>query len=257
MIKAVLIDDEPEARADLRALLQPHAAGVQVVAEAETLDAAEALLARDDYDLVFLDVQLRGGTGFDLVPRVRPEARVVFVTAHDAYALRAFEVNALDYLLKPIAPERLAASLERVAAHFAHSASPDKGIAGAEGELAAGPLRPGDTVFLRSGGHGRFVRLSGISAIEADENYSVACLADGARLMLRRTLKSWEDVLPESLFMRVHRTAIVNLGCVVRFERDREERTLLFLEGMAEPVNASRKLWPELQGRLEQRRRAM
>src|SRR5688572_22135523 len=111
-IRALLIDDEPPARIVLRTLLAPHP--VEIVGEAGTLRAARELLARHDYTLVFLDIQLRGGTGFDLVPAVRPGAEIVFVTAHDEHALRAFEVNALDYLLKPIKPERLAASITRL-----------------------------------------------------------------------------------------------------------------------------------------------
>lgn len=255
MLRALLIDDEPAARADLQQLLAEHAADVEIVAEAETMDDAEAALARADYDVVFLDVQLRGGTGFDLVPHVRPEARVVFVTAHDAFAVRAFEVNALDYLLKPIAPERLAESLARVALACANAAPTEPAETPDAGQAA--PLRPSDSVYLRHNLRGRFVPLRQISAIEAEQNYSAARLADGSRLLLRRTLKSWEDVLPATHFMRVHRTAIVNLERVARYERDREEHTLLFVEGVAEPLGAARKLWPELHARLGQLRRVV
>src|SRR2546423_10649622 len=113
MLRALLIDDEPPARADLRERLAAHPR-VTIVDEAGTLARARALLACDDYDLVFLDIQLRGGSGFDLVPDVRPEARIVFVTAFNDHAVRAFDVNALDYLLKPVQPARLAASLARL-----------------------------------------------------------------------------------------------------------------------------------------------
>jgi two-component system LytT family response regulator len=254
MLRALLIDDETDARADLRFALEPHAEGVTIVGEAGKIAEAQQRLAAHDYDLVFLDVQLRGGTGFDLVRHVRPEARIVFVTAHDNYALRAFEVNALDYLLKPISPERLAESLQRVSKAFA-SAQHDTD--GATEEATGVPLRPGDVVYRRTGMQGRFVPLNQISAIEAEQNYSVAHLGDGTHMLLRRTLKSWEDLLPASHFMRVHRTAIVNLGCVTRYERDREERTLLFLAGVSEPVAVSRKLWTELQEKLGSLRRTI
>jgi two-component system LytT family response regulator len=251
MLRALLIDDEADARADLRLSLAAHAAEVTIAGEAATLDAAEAALAQPDYDVVFLDVQLRGGTGFDLVPRIRPEARIVFVTAHDSYALRAFEVNALDYLLKPIAPERLALAMQRLAAvrTRVERRDPDDG--------AGVVLRPDDVVYLRTGMQGRFVPLNDIALIEAEQNYSVARLADGSRLLLRRTMKSWADILPASHFMRVHRTAIVNLARVARYARDREERTLLSLPGVPEPVPVTRKLWPELQEKFLQLRRAL
>lgn len=256
MLRALLIDDEPDARADLRLSLAAHAAEMQVSAEAETMNEAETLLAQPDYDVVFLDVQLRGGTAFDLVPLIRPEARIVFVTAHDSYALRAFEVNALDYLLKPIAPERLAEAVRRTVAAHAGANPP-----GAEAEADDGRtpplLRPGDVVYLRTGTHGRFVTLPQISAIEAEQNYTAVRLADGARLLVRRTLKSWEDILPSTHFMRVHRTVVVNLERIDRYQRDREERTLLFVRGVGEPVPATRKLWTELQARLEQLRRVI
>ena len=254
MLRALLIDDEPDARADARHLLAAHADYVTVVGEAGRIDEIERLLARDDYDVVLLDVQLRGATGFDLVPRVRPEARIVFVTAYDRYAVRAFEVNALDYLLKPVSPERLAGSLQRVRAELATARRDDDAPAD---ENRGGPLRPGDIVYLRTGTRGRFVPLHQITVIEAEQNYCVAHLGDGSRMVLRRTLTSWEDVLPATHFMRVHRTAIVNLARVTRYERDREERTLLFVEGRAEPALATRKLWPELQARLQQLRRVV
>jgi len=252
-MRALLIDDEPNARADLRLSLSAHAAELTIVGEAETLDQAETALAQTNYDVVFLDVQLRGGTGFDLVPRIRPEARIVFVTAYDAYALRAFEVNALDYLLKPIAPERLAVAVQRLIAAKAAAEGRERELDDTAGVV----LRPTDVIYLRTGLQGRFVPLNDLSLVEAEQNYSVARLADGSRLLLRRTMKSWEDILPVSHFMRVHRTAIVNLARVTRYERDREERTLLSVAGVKEPVPATRKLWPELQEKFQQLRRVM
>jgi two-component system, LytTR family, response regulator len=255
MLRALLIDDEPDARADLRQLLAMHATDVAIIGEAETMDEAEAVLTRPDYDVVFLDVQLRGGTAFDLVPRIRPEARIVFVTAHDVYALRAFDVNALDYLLKPIAPERLARAVGRSVAALAR-VNPRE-TENDDDDAPRAPFRSDDIVYLRTGTHGRFVALAQLGMIEAEQNYTAVRLTDGARLLVRRTLKSWEDSLPGTHFMRVHRTAIVNLDRVTRYERAREERTLLFVEGANEPVAVARKVWPDLQARLEHLRRVV
>ena len=241
MLRALLIEDEATARADLRAKLAAHPE-VAIVGEAATLRSARALLAREDYDLVFLDIQLIGGNSFELVPDVRPGARIVFVTAYDAFALRAFEVNALDYLLKPVAPPRLAAALLRLQAP---ASVPEAGP-----DAAAGALRLGDSVYLRDGPRARFATVGEISLIVAADNYSEVLLRDGTRLLLRKSLKTWEDALPASHFMRVHRTAIANLARVVRYERDRDEHTQLFLEGAAEPVVASRYRWTDLRDRL-------
>lgn len=242
-MKAVLIDDEAHARADLRANLAAHPP-VTIVGEAATVRSARALLGSADYDVVFLDVQLIGGDSFELVPDIRPGAKVIFVTGHDRYALRAFEVNALDYLLKPVDGERLAESLRRVAATRAATEDDDA-------TLPSIPLRPDDAVYLRSGLRARFAALADITLMAACENYSEIVLADGARVFLRRSLKAWEQMLPATHFMRVHRTQIVNLARVVRYERDDDERTRLFLDGVSEPVLASRRLWSGLRARLE------
>jgi two-component system LytT family response regulator len=233
--QALLIDDESTARADLRAKLAVHPE-VAILAEAATVRSARELLARTGYDLVFLDIQLVGGSAFDLVSDVRPGARIIFVTAHDTYALRAFEINALDYLLKPVAPARL-----------------DE--AGPEGPPTPA-LRLDDTVYLRSGLRARFAPVADISVIAAHDNYSEVQLADGEKVFLRKSLKAWEDALPASHFMRVHRTLIVNLSRVTRYQRDGDERTLLYVAGATGPVSASRDRWVELRERLGAMRRA-
>ena len=238
MLRTLIIDDEPAARDDLRRLLAAHAE-VAIAGEAGRLAAAEELLRTADYDLVFLDVELRGGTGFDLLPHVRPEARIVFVTAHAHYAVRAFEVNALDYLLKPIVAARLEAALLRVATNPGEPAP------------AAGSLIPTDLVHVKIGnGTTRFVALADIVAIESEENYSEARLGNGTRLLVRRTLKSWADMLPAGQFVRVHRTTIVNLSRYRGSDRQTEQTTLLHLDGLAEPVRASFRYLPDLRVRL-------
>lgn len=125
MVHAVLIDDEASARADLREKLRAHP-DVVIVGEAATLAAARALLVSADYQLVICDVQLIGGLSFDLIPTVRPGACIVFATAHEHYAVRAFESHAVDYLLKPIVPSRLADALHRVTDSLAFRTTPPK-----------------------------------------------------------------------------------------------------------------------------------
>lgn len=242
MPTAVLIDDEATARADLRAKLAEHPE-VTLVGEAATVRNARELLRTAEYTLVFLDVQLIGGDAFDLVTDVRRDARIIFVTGYDDYALRAFEVNALDYLLKPIAPARLAEALRRLPTATGETAVSSGG---------AVALRPDDRVYLRAGLTARFATVSEISVITASDNYSEVILSDGDRLFVRRSLKEWENLLPNTHFMRVHRTGIVNLARVVKYERDRDEHTQLFLEGASKPVAASRDRWTELRTRLEQ-----
>lgn len=245
MNRALLIDDEPPARDILRALLADHPA-ITIAAEAGTLQTARTALARDDYDLVFLDIQLRGGTGFDLVPHVRPGARIIFVTAYDQHALRAFQVNALDYLLKPVDPARLAESLRRVASPSAvdhQRATPSSSLVAPDAPLASPPppLNVADRVLVKLGaGNERFLPLADIRTISSAENYSELLVgADGERLFVRKTMKAWEEILPAAQFVRVHRQTIVNVQHVRDVDRVSEATLHLRVHGLTEPVHAS------------------
>jgi two-component system LytT family response regulator len=237
MRRALLIDDEPPARADLRERLSAHDT-ITVVGEAGTIGQARSLLAGENYDLVFLDIQLRGGTGFDLVPGIRPGAAVIFVTAFDQHALRAFEVNALDYLLKPVTTERLAASVARLER---------------PGEAAAATppaFCPDDKAMLRTPHGDRFVPVTEISAVFSNENYSDVHLRTGEHYLTRRTLKAWEDSLPVSFFRRVHRQALVNLRWIEGHRRDTRETAELRLTGVRSSVPVSRAFLADLRPHL-------
>ncbi len=241
MKRVLIIDDEAPARAALRGLLREHP-NITLTGEAETVDEAVSRLRAGDYDFVFLDIQLGGATAFDLLPWVRPQVHVVFVTAFDHYAIRAFEINALDYLLKPVGADRLAVALRRMKALAPEPPALPPPIA---------PLKPDDLVYLKTGtGTTRFVCLTSLAAIEAEDNYSTVYLGDGSRLFVRRSMKAWEDALPSTHFVRVHRSSIVNLVRYRGSDRESDETTLLHLEGLAEPVRASFRYLPELRARL-------
>jgi two-component system LytT family response regulator len=203
------------------------------------MNNARALLAAGDYDLVFLDIQLLGGLGFDHVPQVREQAKIVFVSAHDGYAIRAFEVNALDYLLKPATPARLAATLRRLDGEASR------------GSATATPFRTDDLVLLKVAPAGRrFVRAAEIVVINSCENYSEVRLVGGDHVMVRRTMKAWEELLPATHFLRVHRNHIVNVALVDRFEPQSEDTALLFVKGLAEPLRARRDVGAAIEERL-------
>lgn len=238
MARVLIIDDEPGARAELRWHLDAHP-GHTVAGEAATFDQAVALLRTAQYDLVLLDIQLVGGTGFDVLPHVAPGARVIFVTAYDRHAVRAFEVNALDYLLKPVASARFAAALAR----FAGLAPPPA--------AAPAPLRLEDRVLLRlDSAHERFVGLADIRSVTSCENYTEVFLVSGERLLVRRTMKSWDDVLPPEHFGRVHRTVIVALAHIERIARINRAAFEVHLRGQSEPLPVSYRLVPELRAKL-------
>jgi two-component system LytT family response regulator len=229
---ANIVDDERLARRELRAMLEEaHASTVRVVAEAESVRTAAELMRTCDADVVFLDVQLAGESGLDLLPLIDASVAVVFVTAFDQYAVRAFEVNALDYLLKPVAPARLARAVERLD-------KPNDGLV----SLSTVPkLDYQDRLFLRLDDRMGFVKVADIVSIVSDGDYSVVRLVGGRTHRARKSLREWAARLPENGFARVHRSTIVNLEFVERVEEWSHFSYRLYLRGAAEPVTMSRR----------------
>ena len=211
-------------------LEEAHASAVRVVGEAESVRTAAELVRTCDADVVFLDVQLAGESGLELLPLIDPAVAVVFVTAFDQYAVRAFEVNALDYLLKPVAPARLAVAVERLGAPNDQPAS----------QLVA-KLSPDDRLFVRLDDRMAFVKVADIVSIIADGDYSVLRLATGRTHRARKSLRDWTARLPENTFARVHRSTIVNLEYVERVEDWSHFSYRLYLRGLTEPVAMSRR----------------
>lgn len=235
-IRTLIIEDNAAARAGLRERLKAHPE-IAIVGEAGTVGRARTLFALNDYDLIFLDVRLRGGIGFDLVRHASPAARIIFVTAFDEYAIRAFEVNALDYLLKPVTPERLASALSRLA--------PD--------QTGSGPprLQRDDLVHLKTDTGSHFVSVRTITVILAELNYTLVHLETGMRHLVRRSLQSWEDQLDRDVLVRAGRDVLVNLDHVTLHEAGENKCGLLHVTGHRDPVHVSRRHWPLIRARLQ------
>jgi len=219
-LRTLLVDDERLARKGLRSLLAAHSE-ITIVAEAATIAEAADQIARQPIDLIFLDVQMPPGVGFDLLPSLpsTPRPAIIFVTAHERYAVRAFEVEAFDYLLKPVAPDRLAAAIQRV---LGRSSAPPFPLA---------PSQPaGAMLLLRDRRHVRRIALTDIAAVEADGHYSRVYLANEPPMHIQRGIATWADQLPAPQFLRVDRSLIVNLARVHSLEvrsRDVAELTLV------------------------------
>ncbi len=228
--RAVIVDDERLARRELRTLLEAaHGAAVQVVGEAATLDEAARLIEALDADLVFLDISMGRESGLTLVPLIDPGVAVVFVTAHDAHAVEAFELNALDYLLKPVEPARLARTIERL-----H----DRATA----EAPVRRLMTADRLYLRVGGHRAFVPVQDILAIAAAGDHSLVHLRGvGEVVRHARSLREWEERLPERGFVRIHRSTIINLAHVARVDEWSHGSSQVHLHGVATPFAMSRR----------------
>ncbi|MBN8710207.1 MAG: hypothetical protein BGO12_19950 [Verrucomicrobia bacterium 61-8] len=196
--RALIVDDEDDARAKLRKLLALHPE-VEIVGEADNVIEAIAQFHAHRPNLIFLDVQMPKRDGFSLLPELRPAPDIIFVTAYDTFAVKAFEVNAADFLLKPISAERLALAL----AQFDRR-TPRK----------AKPFARDDRVFLYSDLEVRVVLATDITHIEAEGNYCRVHMANKESLLVRRAMTEWKRLLPERYFLRVNRSTLINLYAV-------------------------------------------
>lgn len=203
--KTVIVDDERLARREMRRLLADFDR-IEVAGEAENLSQAIDLIEAEKPQLVFLDIQLSNENGFDLLEKTARNFKLIFVTAFDAYAIRAFEVNALDYLLKPVNPERLAKAIARL--------SEEKNAEKRE----ARPLEFDDRIFLELGARSVFLKVCDISHINAAGDYTEIFTIDKRRLLVEKSLREWETRLPEKYFLRIHRATIINLEEIEEIE---------------------------------------
>lgn len=219
-LRTLIVDDERLARRELRRLLGPHDA-VEIVAEASHADAAEAALREHAPNLLLLDVQMPGDSGLELLERLDAVPHVIFVTAYDEYAIRAFEVSALDYLVKPVEPERLADALETAQERVAATAAQ----AGADHDPAGTPRRltAEDQVFVKDGRRCWFVQLAEVRLFEAAGNYT-RLYFNGEEPLIHRSLSYLEERLDPDRFFRASRQHIVNLRWVDRMTRDTKGR---------------------------------
>jgi len=211
-LRTLVVDDEALARERLTTLLAAHL-DVCVIGECASGEEAVDAIAAESPDLVFLDVQMPGGNGFDVVAGMGPERApaVIFATAYDEFALRAFDANAVDYLLKPIGEERLAEALQRVRRRLGAGVAPavNPGLLALLQQLGEAPAYR--TRFaVRAGERFHVVRAADITWIEAADNYVRLHVSGGSHL-LRATVREMEGMLDPRRFLRIHRSIIVNV----------------------------------------------
>jgi two-component system, LytTR family, response regulator len=235
-IRALLVDDEPLARSNLKFLLRQDPA-IEAIAEAGSGAEAVAEIRSTRPDLVFLDVQMPECGGFDVVEMLKADGAlpvIVFVTAYDEYALRAFDAGALDYLLKPFDDSRFALALQRAKERLA----------------AREPALEMPRLTVRSAGHEIYVRIPDIDWVEAADYY--VCLHVGVKShLLRRSMAELERDLDPHIFCRIHRSTIVNLRRVRALEVDGAGEYEVILEG-GQKLRLSRRFRKDLQSRMRE-----
>jgi two-component system LytT family response regulator len=225
---ALIVDDERLARRELAYLLRQHPE-IEIAGEAASVAQAVEAIQRLHPDLVFLDIQMPGESGFELFERTRLTSRVIFVTAHDEFALRAFEVNALDYLMKPVKPQRLRQTVERFLEREP------------AGTPAASRLTLSDSIFLAIDDTPRFVRLTSVVCILAEGDYTRLVGVNGPIGMVLKPMKEWERLLPERHFCRIQRSTIINCEHVLRFEPGLNGAYLVHMKCVERPLAMSRR----------------
>jgi two-component system, LytTR family, response regulator len=227
-IKAIIIDDERPARKELMFLLKPFPE-IEIAGESENIEQAVDLINTEKPDVVFLDIQLAGENGFDLLDKVSITFKLIFVTAYDEYAIRAFEVNATDYLLKPVDPLRLEQSINRI---FGTPLAPLSKVK---------TFEYSDSIYVKlSCNTAKFIKLNSVATITSIGNYTRLHVKDGRNYTVLKTLKQWEEELPKKHFIRIHRSSIVNIEYINRMEKYSGIYYRIHLQGIDEPMEVSR-----------------
>jgi two-component system, LytTR family, response regulator len=229
-MKAVIIDDERLARQELKSLLSAYPE-IQIVGEANNVETAIESIKLLKPDVIFLDIQMPGKNGFELLEEISGVPEVVFVTAYDEYAIRAFEVNALDYLLKPVQSSRLAETVKKILNK--------ESIEKSETKEQTLPLNDNDQVFVKDGEKCWFVKLSDVRLFESEGNY-VRIYFDKNRPLILRSLNNLDERLNNRTFFRASRKHIINLKWVETIENWFNGGLMVKLRG-GEQVEISRR----------------
>ncbi|MEO9476853.1 MAG: response regulator [Cyclobacteriaceae bacterium] len=226
-MKALIVDDERLARKELTTLLADHK-DIEIVGEAANVDEALTQITKLNPDLIFLDIQMPGESGFDLLEKLEKVPEVIFTTAFDEFAIKAFDVNALDYLLKPIQPERLGAAINKIKKENHIDALYDKKTLGSN-----------DQVFVKDGDRCWFVRLEDVRLFESDGNYIKVFFANN-KPMIHKSLNALDERLDSRSFFRASRKHIINLGWVENIDTWFNGGLLVQLKG-GEKIEVSRR----------------
>jgi len=226
-LTALIIDDERLARINLRTKLRAFAE-IEIVGEATGIATAVKAIKVLNPDILFLDIQLSDGNGFDILDKVDYSGKIVFVTAYNQYACRAYEINAVDYLLKPFSKERLKTVINRLLNN--------------ESEQATNvflKFRYDDRILIEQKKSIHFIKIENITYIKADREYTTIYETGGKEYLVLKSIGDWEKKLPDEQFARVHRNGIVNFNYIEKSERI-GNTAILFLKDFPIPITISR-----------------
>jgi len=254
--KAVIIDDDEKSRKLLIKLLKNHSQ-IEIVGEAGNVSSALKVIRETAPDSIFLDIKLENETGFKLLEELPTDLKVIFVTANLDYAMQAFDVNALDFVKKPIKKDRLGLAVNRLIDDLALSSeemlkSFDEKNRSYEESINTNSIQSAtntnhdklsydDRLFLTKNGSSKFIKVNTILSITANKDYSYINSLDEKKIIILRTMKKWEMRLPEKYFARIHRSTIVNLEFIDKVEKWFNYSYHVYLKGIETPFQMSRR----------------
>ena len=234
---AVIAEDEPMLRAQLKARLAQAWPDLLIVGEAENGAEALALVSQHEPDIVFLDIRMPVRSGLEVATALADRCHVVFVTAYDEYAVTAFEQGAVDYVLKPVTPERIVKVVDRLQQRLDAPPADLATIIKQLGERdAGGPLR---WIKASLGASMRLIAVDDVCYFQAEDKYTKVVTSDGEAL-IKKTIKELFDELDPAFFWQVHRATIVNVRAIAKVERDYREQPLIVLKDRPETLTVSR-----------------
>lgn len=235
IMKAVIIDDEQRARNYLKGIISDQFKSIEIIGEADGVESGCDLIESSNPDLLFLDVQMQDGTGFDILKKInRSRYNVIFVSAYDKFAITAIKFSAVDYLLKPVEVDDLSAALEKI------NQSGKADDVQKKLDLLLNNINKIDKIALPSLNGIEFVKLENIIRCESDNNYTTFYLTSKEKIIVSRTLKEYEDMLESKGFFRTHKSHIINLSYLKKYIKG-EGGTVIMEDGSEVAVSRRRK----------------
>ncbi len=231
-IRSVLIDDVDMMRATLKKVLDDFSI-IEIVGEASDYESARELINSTKPDLVFLDIDLNGLTSIDLLNEITCEPKIIFISSQPDFAIKAFELNVVDYILKPISSDRLKKAIDRVI-------ELNKNAKAMSNSDTAERFKPDQIILLNFDNKLTFIKIQDINYIEAFGNYTKIYMTDGKLSITYNSIKNWDNRLPSDVFIQIHRSSVINILNVAKIEKWTNDTGRLFLKGIEKPFEISR-----------------
>lgn len=238
-MRALIIDDEKKAREAIRSIIQLYCPEINIAGEADSVATGIELIGREKPELIFLDIDLSDGSGFDLLKKIMPvNFKIIFITAYGDHALKAFKFSALDYILKPVNPDELIAAVEKARSHHVKDNISQKfetfisNMENISREVKKIVLKTSDSIHV--------VNVNEIICCEADRNYTVFKLSSGKQILVSNTLKEYDEMLSNYQFFRAHQSHLVNINYISSYEK-KDGGFLIMKDKSIVPVSVRKK----------------